>query len=74
MSLDEKDIAMMAVSIPTVDYWEIREDVDRLEDAVNRLEKIVEALLNLYQEERLKTWELILKGMIEKQRGTYHVK
>ena len=44
MALDDRDREMMAVSVPTVDYFEMREDLDRLEDAVIRLEKVVEAL------------------------------
>ena len=62
--LDERDKDMMAISVPVVDYWEMRDDLDRLEDAVLRLEKVVEALIELHRNERVKNWELILREMI----------
>ncbi len=65
--IDQRDREMMAVSIPVVDYWEMREDLDRLEDAVLRLEKVVECLIELYQSERVKNWELILQEMLRKE-------
>lgn len=58
---------MMCISVPVVDYWEMREDLDRLEDSVNRLEKVVEALIELYRIERVKTWEMILHKMLERR-------
>lgn len=64
MGLDERDHQMISVSVPVVDYFEMREDLDRLEDAVNRLEKMVEALIQLYHEERVKNWQLILQEMM----------
>jgi hypothetical protein len=67
MGLDERDKEMMAVSVPTVDYFEMREDLDRLEDAVIRIEKVVEALILLHKEERVKSWELILREMLRKE-------
>jgi hypothetical protein len=67
MSLDKKDIEMMAVSIPVVDWWDIREEIDQLNDTVNRLKKIVEALILLHREERVKTWEMILQKMMEQE-------
>ena len=67
MTLDKKDISMLSVSIPTVDWLEVREEIDRLNDNVNRLEQIVEALAEMYRQERLKTWELILMKMIERE-------
>jgi len=67
MSLDKKDLEMMSIAIPVVDYWQMREDSDRLEDAVNRLEKVVEALFELYHSERVKSWEMILRGISEKK-------
>lgn len=67
MALDERDKQIMSVSVPVVDYFEMREDLDRLEDAVNRLEKIVEAMIELYRSERVKNWELILQGMLKEQ-------
>ena len=67
MSLDKKDLEMMCVSIPVVDYWEMKEEIDHLSDCVDRLEKVLEAFIKLYQEERVKSWEMILQKMIEKQ-------
>jgi len=67
MSLDKRDLEMLAVSIPVVDYWEMREELDRLSDAVSRLEKIAELFLLLYKEERVKSWEMILQKMLEKE-------
>jgi hypothetical protein len=75
MALDQKDLQMLSVSIPVVDYWEMKEDIDRLEDAVNRLEKVVEALILLHKEERVKSWEMILREMLKKeeQKGNRNV-
>jgi len=67
MAFDQRDKEMMTVSVPTLDYWEMRDDLDRLQDAVNRLEKIVEALVELYRSERVKDWEMILQGMLKEQ-------
>ena len=67
MGLDKKDIEMMAVSVPTVDYWEMKEEIDRLNDSVNRLEKVVEMLIEVYRTERVKTWEIMLKGMLDRE-------
>ena len=67
MTLDKKDISMLSVSIPTVDYWELKEEIGRLNDSVNRLEKIIEALGELYHRERVKTWELVLTKMLERE-------
>lgn len=69
MGLDKKDIQMMAVSIPTVDYWDMKEELDKLSDCVNRLEKVVEILVALYHEERVKNWELILQEMLKREEG-----
>lgn len=66
MGLDKRDIEMMCICIPVVDYWEMREDLDRLENVVNRLEKVVEMLIELYRSERIKNWEMILRKMLEK--------
>jgi hypothetical protein len=58
---------MMAVSIPMIDWFDIRDQIDRLNDDVNRLEKTVEALVEMYQKERVKLWEIILIKMIERK-------
>ena len=67
MALDKKDFEMMAVSIPTADWFDVKDQIDRLSDAVLRLEKIVEALVEMYQKERVKSWEIILNKMIERE-------
>jgi hypothetical protein len=69
VGLEKRDAEMMCVSIPVVDYWEMREDLDRLEDMVNRLEKVLEALFLLYKEERVKNWEMILQAMVNEKKG-----
>lgn len=66
MVLENKDLEMMCVSIPVVDYWEMKEEISNLQDAVCRLERIIEALILLYREERVKNWEMILRKMLEK--------
>jgi hypothetical protein len=74
MGLDQRDKEMMAISVPVVDYFEMREDLDRLEDAVVRLEKVVKCLTELYLKERTKSCELILNKMLEKEeqkKGNY---
>ncbi len=67
MALNKKDFEMMAVSIPMIDWFDIRDRIDRLNDDVNRLEKTVEALVEMYQKERVKSWEIILIKMIERK-------
>lgn len=74
MIIDKRDREMMALSVPTVDLFELRDDLDRLEDAVIRLEKVVECLIELYRSERLKNWKLILREMLRKEeqkKGNY---
>ena len=61
-----KDHEMMCVSVPTVDFWDIQEEIERLGDAVDRLETILQAFILLYQEERRKTWKLVLDEMFER--------
>ena len=67
MGLDKNDLEMMSVSIPVVDWWDIQEEIDRLEKIANCLERIAEVFLALYKEERVKNWEIILQAMLEKQ-------
>lgn len=70
--MDQRDKEMMALSVPVVDYWEMREDLDRLDDAVLRLEKVVECLIELYRTERVKNWELVLQKMLDqRKKGNY---
>jgi len=67
MGLEKKDVEMMAVSIPTIDWWDIRDDIERLANAVERLEKVLECFIVLYHEERVKSWGLILKELLRKE-------
>jgi hypothetical protein len=67
--MNEKDLQDMKLARPValVDLWDIDDRIDHLQDAVNRMEKVVEALLALYRSERVKGWEIILQAMIKKQ-------
>lgn len=69
MTLREEDLedVRQARPVALLDLWGIDDRLDRMEDAVNRLEKIVEALVELYRSERVKNWELILQGMLKEQ-------
>ena len=67
MGLEKKDLEMMSISVPVVDYWEMKEEIDRLSDCVERLENVLEAFIKLLQEERVKNWEMILQKMLEKE-------
>ena len=76
MALDKQDIETVKLSRPVaiVDLWALDDRVARLEDAVNRLEKVVEALIEVYRTERVKNWELILGEMLKKEeqkKGNY---
>ena len=71
MTLDKKDIEMMSIAIPVVDWWDIRDEIDGLSDAVMRLEKTVEALVELHRQERVKTWEMVLTKMLGNHRRDY---
>jgi len=73
--IDERDRQMMSISVPVLDYLEMREDLDRLENAVVRLERVAEVLVELYFSERTKSWEMILKEMLKKEeskKGNYY--
>jgi len=67
MGLEKKDIEMMTISVPTVDYWEMRDDLDQLKDAINRLERTIEALAEIYRTERVKNWSGILDEMLRQR-------
>jgi len=45
--------------------------VDRLEDSVSRIEKVLEGVIELYNTERVKNWELILKELVERKTAKY---
>jgi len=68
VGLSETDLNDVKLSRPVavVDLWDIDDRISRLEDVACRLEKIVEVFLALYGEERVKSWELILKEMLKK--------
>jgi len=63
-----KDYEMLSVSIPVVDWWDIKDEIDKLNDSANRLEKIVEAMIELYRSERVKSWEMILQKMYQEEK------
>jgi hypothetical protein len=67
MGLDKKDLEMMAVSVPVVNCWEMKEELDRFGDCVERLEKVIECLVDLYHKERVKNWETILNEMLKEK-------
>ena len=67
MGLDKKDSEMLAASIPTVDWWDIREEIERLIDTVNRLETVLAGFAELYNRERVKTWEMVLNKILERE-------
>jgi hypothetical protein len=64
---DDLEDFRLARPVAVVDLWSLDDRVSRLEDVVNRLEKILEALLQLYRSERVKSWELIFNKMIDKE-------
>jgi hypothetical protein len=69
MSLNQKDLddTKLARPVAIVDLWNIDDRINRLQDVVIRLEKIVEILVELYLKERVKNWELILREMLKKE-------
>lgn len=69
MSLDEKDFddTRLARPVAVVDLWDIDDRICHLEEITERLEKALRTLITLYHGERVKTWELILKEMINQK-------
>jgi hypothetical protein len=61
--------------VSVTDLWDIDDRIDRLSDCVERLEKVLEAFILLYQKERVKSWELILqemtREMVQKKGNNY---
>jgi len=52
----------------------IGERFEQLEELITRQEKLIHLLVNLYHEERIKTWELVLKQMLkdaDRKNGKY---
>jgi hypothetical protein len=76
MSLTDSDFQDFRLSRPVsvVDLWDIDDRIDRLERVAERLERAVVAFGELYKNERVKNWEMILQEMLkqeERKRGTY---
>jgi len=70
--MDKNDLSKLHAAIPVIGFFEMRADVEQLTSTVERLEKVVDTLVNLYREERVKTWELVLNEMakdLDQKRG-----
>ena len=69
VGVNHKDFEDVRLSRPVsvTDLWDIDDRISRLEDIAARLEKVLEAFILLYREERVKTWEMILKKMLEQE-------
>ena len=67
--MDKKDFddVKLARPVALVDLWDIDDRINRLQDMTERLEKVTEILLQLYREERVKNWELILRELMGKR-------
>jgi hypothetical protein len=67
MGFGEKDLQDVKLARPValVDLWAIDDRIDRLEVITERLEAITRNLVNLYHQERVKNWELILNQMMK---------
>ncbi len=68
MGIDSKDVEDIRLARPVAvtDLWDIDDRIERLEMMTERLEKVVRAVVTLYHEERVKTWELILQEMMRR--------
>ena len=69
MGLEKKDFKDIKLARPVavVDLWDIDDRIDRLEAISERLEAITHDLVNLYYQERVKNWELILNEMMKQK-------
>lgn len=69
MGLDKTDLEDVRLSRPVavVDLWDIDDRINRLEEITERLEGITRSLVNLYHQERVKNWELILHQMMKEK-------
>ena len=69
MGLNETDIqdVKLARLVAVIDLWDIDDRISHLEEITERLEKVVECMIALYREERVKNWEMILHEMLEKE-------
>jgi hypothetical protein len=67
MSLTDQDFQDLRLSRPVsvTDLWDIDDRIDRLERITERLERAVVAFGELYKNERIKNWELILREMLK---------
>ena len=65
MSNDEKDVKL-ARPIAIVDLWDIDDRITRLDDCVERLERIIQTIIEYAHGERVKEFEKILKEEVEK--------
>jgi hypothetical protein len=67
MGLDTKDKEMLSISIPVVDYWELKDELERLSETVGQLRDILSCFVQLYRQERVKAWEMVLTKLLEKE-------
>lgn len=66
MSNDDTKDVKLARPVAVVDLWDIDDRINRLDDCIERLEGIVQILLEHTHNERVKDFERILKGELEK--------
>lgn len=66
MHPDEMDMKLARL-VAIVDLWDIDDRIARLENAVNRLEKIVEALILLHKEETVKGLTALFSEALNQQ-------
>lgn len=70
MTLDQKDFKDVRLSRPVAvtDLWGIDDRIDRLQDVVIRLERIVEALILLHKEETVKGLTALFSEALDQQK------
>ncbi len=68
MSINQDDIQdiKLARSVAVVDLWDIDDRINRLENCIERSERIVQILIEHAHDERVKDFERILKEELEK--------
>jgi len=76
LQITKSDLDDVRLSRPVsvTDLWDIDDRIARLERIAERLEQVVIAFGELYREERVKGWELILRQMMKAEdvkRGRY---
>ncbi len=69
--MDSEDFQNLKLARPVavVDLWDVEDRITRLEAIVERFEHVLEGFLVLYKEERIKTWEMILRKILEEEKG-----